>query len=108
MRILIILLFFSSNILAQEATSLFEQASVSYEQKDYAQSLIHYIKIEDLGLYSSDLYYNIGNCYYKLKQNAEAVLYYEKALKLNPADEDALFNLKLVQLQLVDKSGLIA
>ena len=31
------------------------------------------------------------------------VLYYEKALKLNPSDEDALFNLKLVQLQLVDK-----
>jgi len=103
MRIIIIFLFFSSNILAQDANSLFEQASLSYEQKDYAQALIHYNKIQDLGLYSSDLYYNIGNCYYKLKQNAEAVLYYEKALKLKPSDEDALFNLKLVQLQLVDK-----
>ena len=103
MRIIIIFLFFSSNILAQDANSLFEQASLSYEQKDYAQALIHYNKIQDLGLYSSDLYYNIGNCYYKLKQNAEAVLYYEKALKLKPSDEDAFFNLKLVQLQLVDK-----
>ena len=103
MRIIIIFLFFSSNILAQDAKFIFEQASLSYEQKDYAQALIHYNKIQDLGLYSSDLYYNIGNCYYKLKQNAEAVLYYEKALKLKPSDEDALFNLKLVQLQLVDK-----
>lgn len=103
MRILIILLFFSSSILAQDANSLFEQASVSYEQKEYAQAIIYYNEIQDLGLYSSDLYYNIGNCYYKLQQNAEAVLYYEKALKLNPSDEDALFNLKLVQLQLVDK-----
>ena len=103
MRILIILLFFSSSIFAQDANSLFEHASVSYEQKEFAQSLIHYKEIEDLGLYSSDLYYNMGICYYKLQQNAEAVLYYEKALKLNPSDEDALFNLKLVQMQLVDK-----
>ena len=103
MRIIIIFLFFSSNILAQDAKFIFEQASLSYEQKDYAKALFHYNEIQDLGLYSSDLYYNIGNCYYKLKQNAEAVLYYEKALKLKPSDEDALFNLKLVQLQLVDK-----
>ena len=103
MRILIILLFFSSSILAQDANSIFEQASLSYEQKEYAQALNYYNEIQDLGLYSSDLYYNIGNCYYKLQQNAEAVLYYEKALKLNPSDEDAFFNLKLVQLQLVDK-----
>ena len=39
MRILIILLFFSSSILAQDANSLFEQASVSYEQKDPYQYL---------------------------------------------------------------------
>ena len=103
MRILIILLFFSSSILAQDVNSIFEQASLSYEQNEYAQALIFYNEIQDLGLYSSDLYYNIGNCYYKLQQNAEAILYYEKALKLNPNDEDALFNLKLVQLQLVDK-----
>ena len=79
MRILIILLFFSSSIFAKDANSLFEHASVSYEQKEYAQALIHYDEIRDLGLYSTDLYYNIGNCYYKLQQNAEAVLYYEKA-----------------------------
>ena len=103
MRILIIFLFFSSSILAQDVNSIFEQASLSYEQNEYAQALIFYNEIQDLGLYSSDLYYNIGNCYYKLQQNAEAILYYEKALKLNPNDEDALFNLKLVQLQLVDK-----
>lgn len=103
MRIFIILLFFSSSILAQDPNTLFEKASLSYEKKEYAQALIYYNEIQDLGLYSSDLYYNIGNCYYKLQQNAEAVLYYEKALKLNPSDEDALFNLKLVQMQLVDK-----
>ena len=38
MRNLIILLFFSSSILAQDANTLFEQASVSYEHKEYAQA----------------------------------------------------------------------
>lgn len=103
MRILIIFLFCGSSILAKDVNLLFEQASLSYEQKDYAQAIIHYNEIHDLGFYSSDLFYNIGNCYYKLQQIAESVLYYEKALKLNPSDEDAIFNLKLVQLQLVDK-----
>ncbi len=103
MRILIVLLFFSSGIFAQDVNSLFEKASLSYEQKEYEQALNNFKEILDIGLYSSDLYYNIGNCYYKLQQNAKAVLYYEKALKLNPSDEDAIFNLKLVQLQLVDK-----
>ena len=96
MRILIILLFFRSSILAQDVNSLFEQASLSYEQIDFEQALNYFKEIQDIGLYSSDLYYNIGNCYYKLQQNAEAVLYYEKALKLNPSDEDAFFNLKLL------------
>ena len=77
MRILIILLFFSSSILDQDANSLFEQASLSYEKKEYAQAIIHYNENQDLGLYSSDLYYNIGICYYKLQQYAEAILYYE-------------------------------
>jgi tetratricopeptide (TPR) repeat protein len=103
MRILIAFLFFSSGILAQDVSTLLKRASVNYEQKEYEQALNDYKEIQDLGLYSSDLYYNMANCYYKLRQNAEAVLYYEKALKINPADEDVLFNLKLVQLQLVDK-----
>jgi len=103
MRILIALLFFSSGVLAQDANTLFEQASSSYEQKEYTEALNNFNEIQKLGLHSSDLYYNIANCYYKLQQNAEAVLYYEKALKLNPSDEDISFNLKLVQLQLVDK-----
>jgi len=103
MRILIAFLFFSFSILAQDTNTFFEQAAKSYEQKEYTEALDHYKEIHSLGLYSSDLYYNMANCYYKLQQNAEAVLYYEKALKLNPSDEDAVFNLKLIQLQLVDK-----
>ncbi|MDG1849653.1 MAG: tetratricopeptide repeat protein [Flavobacteriales bacterium] len=103
MRLLIAVLLFSSTIFAKDSQSLFDQAALHYEQQDYQMALSTFSQIEDIGLFSSDLYYNIANCHYKLQHKAEAVLYYEKALKLNPSDEDALFNLKLVQLQLVDK-----
>jgi len=103
MRLIIVLLLFSSTIYAENAQVLFNQAASSYEKQDYKTALKFFSEIEDADLFSSDLYYNIANCHYKLQQTAEAVLYYEKALKLNPRDEDVLFNLQLVQLQLVDK-----
>lgn len=90
-------------MIAQTADNLFHQAAKHYEQKEYEVALDIYNQIESSGQFSTEIYFNKANCYYKMQQNAEAVLYYEKALKLNPSDEDALFNLKLVQLQLVDK-----
>jgi hypothetical protein len=103
MRLIIALLLFCPTIYAENVQDLFDQAASSYEKQDYKTALKFFSQIEDAELFSSDLYYNIANCHYKLQQRADAVLYYEKALKLNPTDEDVLFNLQLVQLQLVDK-----
>jgi len=103
MRLLITLLILIPSLFAQSSDELFNQASIKYELKEYAEAIILYEEIESTGQFSSEICFNKANCYYKLQQNAEAVLYYEKALKLNPSDEDAQFNLHLVQLQLVDK-----
>ena len=103
MRLFTILLVLTSNIYAQSASDLFNLALKSYEAKEYTLSLELFKEIEALPLYSSDVYYNMANCYYKTHQKSKAILYYEKALKLAPNDEDVLFNLKLVELQLVDK-----
>jgi tetratricopeptide (TPR) repeat protein len=103
MRLLFTLFILSASLVAQTTNELFKQASISYEQKEYYEALNLYEGIESTGQFSSEIYFNKANCYYKLQQNAEAVLYYEKALKLNPSDEDAQFNLHLVQLRLVDK-----
>lgn len=103
MRLFISFLFISISLIAQTADDLFHQAAKHYEQREYESALDLYNQIESSGQFSSEVYFNKANCYYKMQQNAEAVLYYEKALKLNPSDEDVLFNLKLVQLQLVDK-----
>lgn len=104
MRVLLFWLFCSSIVYANnDVEKLFNEASALYEQNAYADALSTYKEIERTGQYSSNLYFNIANCHFKMQQNAKAVLYYEKVLKISPNDEDALFNLKLVQLQLVDK-----
>jgi len=103
MRILITFLIITTGLLAQSPQALFEQASADYEQKDYAGALSKYLQISDSIWLSADLYFNMANCYYKSQQIAPAVLYYEKALMLNPNDEDIIFNLKITQLKLVDR-----
>lgn len=49
------------------------------------------------------LNYNLGNCYYRLKDYPRAVLHYQRALRIDPSDEDAAFNLQLTQAKLADR-----
>lgn len=52
---------------------------------------------------AADLYYNLANCYYKENEVAKAILNYERALLLAPADEDVKFNLAIARSKTVDK-----
>lgn len=52
---------------------------------------------------SPEVYYNLGNCYYRLNETARAILNYERALKLAPSDENAKVNLELAYAKTVDK-----
>lgn len=103
MRYFFYLAIFTNSLLFAATDSLYTAGAKAYEQQDYQSALYNYLAIEELNYQSADLFYNTANCYFKLNQIAPAVLYYEKALKLNPGDEDALFNLSIVKLQLVDK-----
>lgn len=53
--------------------------------------------------YSSYIYYNLGNCYYRLNELGPAVLNYEKALLLDPSNKDVKDNLALAYSKTVDK-----
>jgi tetratricopeptide (TPR) repeat protein len=50
-----------------------------------------------------NLYYNLGNTYYRSKDLAKAILNFERALRLNPSDRDTRFNLELCQARTIDK-----
>lgn len=81
--------------------------NAAYNEGNYEQALTFYSQIESVGMESASLYYNMGNTYYKMRQYPMAILYYEKALKLDPADEDIRANLEIANLAVVDKINVI-
>lgn len=78
-----------------------DEAQDAYQRKDYVAAAVAYEKLEkaEPGTYN----YNLGNCYYRLGDYARAMLYYRRAVRLNPADEDAAFNFELTQTKLTDR-----
>lgn len=75
----------------------------AYAVGDFKNALANYISLIDKGFTSSRLYYNLGNTYYRSGMTGKAILYYEKALMLDPTYADARANLNFVRMQTVDK-----
>lgn len=109
MAVAFLLMLSSAGLYASEVSAdvLWNNANSAYGQGDWASALDSYEQISALGLESAPLYYNIGNAYYRLNEYAKAVLYYERALKLDPSFEDAGFNLEHVNSLLQDKIEVI-
>jgi tetratricopeptide (TPR) repeat protein len=82
---------------------LFQQGSGLYQKGEYEKALDSYGGILTMGYESAEVYYNMGNCYFKLGRNARAILYYERALRLRPRDEDIRYNLQMANLAVTDK-----
>lgn len=81
----------------QNADSLYNNEKYESAAKTYS-----YI-IENQGI-APELYYNLGNCYYRLDSMAFAILNYERALKLDPSDSDTRYNLSLARSKIIDRS----
>lgn len=81
---------------------VFQQAEKLYNEKQYEKALELYKTLENTNNHSATLYYNIGNCYYRLQHFTQAIWYYEKALKLKPYDEDIKNNLQLANQKTKD------
>lgn len=79
------------------------QADSAYINNDYAGAVEMYEAILTNEGESSDIYYNLGNSYYKMDNIAKAILNYERGLLLSPGDGDIRFNLELAQSKAVDK-----
>jgi len=99
----IIILFTAIPAFADDNQILIEEANKDYNEARYQDAVDLYEKVLLNGYESPKLYYNLGNSYFKLKDMASAILYFEKAKKLDPDDEDINFNLKIVNNNIVDK-----
>lgn len=100
---IIFIFFFGNAIQAQNPELLFEEANRVYAQGDYENAVNLYQKIVERGIESGEVYFNLGNAYYKLNEIGLSILYYEKAKKFIEGDPALEQNLALVQLKIVDK-----
>ncbi len=99
----LVCLIASSAAFAGNRDSLWMKANNAYSLGEYTTALEYYRQIEDKGYMSAKLWYNIGNAYYKLQDDGRAILYYERALKLDPANGDIKNNLEIAKLKTLDK-----
>lgn len=79
-----------------------EQGDSAYMRHDYAAAIQIYEMLLNQGE-AAEIYYNLGNSYYKSNNIAKAILNYERALLLSPGDSDIRANLEIARSKTVDK-----
>ena len=102
-----LLLFFviplMSNIFPLTSSAMTKtEADSAYTRGQYQEAIKGYEALLKQGA-SADLYYNLGNAYYRTENITRAVLNYERALLLSPSDRDIYFNLQLARSKTIDK-----
>jgi len=93
----LLMLIFAAGANAADVDSLLSEAGQQFENKDYDSALAIYTGIIDLGYESAALHFNIGNCYFKKGELGYAILYYLRAKRLNPNDDDINANLEFAR-----------
>jgi tetratricopeptide (TPR) repeat protein len=81
----------------------FKKGVEYYTASNYQEALREWTDIYNTGYRSATLDYNIGNAYFKLNNIPGAILFYERALLLKPADNSINYNLQIARSLVVDK-----
>lgn len=99
---ILILVLLAVKTFASPTDSL-QMANQLYADKNFEKAQSLYEKIVSQGYESAALYYNLGNTYFKSGMYPNAILNYERALLLEPNNNDILFNLKMANQFVIDK-----
>ena len=98
--VVLVVLLLSVPMMAGAVTKT--EADSTYAQEHYQKAAQQYEQLLKKGV-SAELYYNLGNCYYRMDNITLAVLNYERALLLSPGDKDIRFNLQMARSKTIDK-----
>ncbi len=102
-KILFFLLVQCLALTAYAQDAAIKEAEAAYTKEDYAKAIELYEGILKSTGESPEIFYNLGNAYYKSGKVAPAILNYERALILDPGDGDIRFNLQMARQMTVDK-----
>ena len=108
MSVLLFVMMFTSSLYTKAENTdgqqnSMEKAAALYAAENYGEAAELYEQVLATDGIAPELYYNLGNCYYKQDQIALAVLNYERALRLDPSDNDVKANLALARGKTQDK-----
>src|ERR1700679_3139368 len=99
--ILVIILLSCFRSMAVESYNVqWQKGTTFYAQKQYDSAAIYFEQIAALKPQNAEVYYNLGNTYYRLNKIAPAVLNYQRALQINPDYKDAKDNLALTETRI--------
>ncbi|RLC51939.1 MAG: hypothetical protein DRI23_04035, partial [Candidatus Cloacimonadota bacterium] len=102
----LLIILFSFLLLAEDINQkIFNDAIGYFENKDFLAALELFKSLENENLINADLYYNIGNCYFRLSDIGTSILYYKKALKIQSNHEAARRNLNYALTFTKDKQN---
>ena len=82
---------------ASDPDKLWDQANTAYINNDFPTAISLYETILSSGRQSGKLYYNLANAYFKEQEIGRAILNYNRALRLNPGNEDIRYNLQVAE-----------
>ncbi len=96
-----LMMLFIAVIIHADSTS-FDMANKLFAEKKYAESVTMYEEILENEGVAPELYYNLGNAYFRLNELAKSILNYERALRLSPQYADAKHNLEFANMKVID------
>jgi tetratricopeptide (TPR) repeat protein len=100
----LLLALLTTVVMAQDRSNeKFNQGVASYSSANYKDALDKWMELYNTGYRSAKLNYNIANAYFKMQNIPSAILFYERAYLLAPADEDINYNLQIARTMIVDR-----
>ena len=91
------------SMMASPADSLWTAGVDAYSAGDYQAAIGNWTAVQESGLESVELYFNLGNAYFKDGNLARSILWYERALRLDPSDRDVRHNLAFAKARTLDR-----
>ncbi len=102
--LILCLIFFSSKGFSSENAKSFYNGIKNYNNGKYEQAVNNFLFVANKNIKNGKLFYNIGNSYFNKNELGQAILWYERALKLIPNDPDLKFNINYARTFIKDKN----